>query len=255
MRKTVRFFAAALFAALVLSTAAFSSAFATDDAPEMNKKINEMPAFSDIQGHWAEETILKWKDAGFVNGYPDGTFRPDQEITRAELAKVITLAFGLTEATEYTYNDISAEAWYVPYLATASAYIPSYASADVTVELMFYQKQNCFFPDAPVLRMHAAETFSLLKMKHDGITVEIPDFSTVYTEVNALFADTQYDNTYVIRPSQGAPANVRRQHNYTWLANKLGVMQGDPNGYFRPFDGLTRAEVLTVLERILAAKP
>ena len=119
---------------------------------------------------------------------------------------------------------------------------------------MFYQKQYCFFPDVPVLRMHAAETFSLLKMRHDGITVEIPDFGTVYTEVNALFADTQYDNTYVIRPSQGAPVNVKRQHNYTWLAHKLGVMHGDTGGYFRPFDGLTRAEVLTVLDRILTEK-
>lgn len=38
---------------------------------------------SDIQGHWAEQTISKWVDSGYINGYPDGTFRPDNSITRA----------------------------------------------------------------------------------------------------------------------------------------------------------------------------
>ncbi len=254
MRKFTRFGAVVIFAVVVLSASVFPSAFAAENT-SATEEMTASPAFTDIEGHWAEETIIKWKDAGLVNGYPDGTFKPDRHITRAELAKVITLAFDLTEVTEYDYRDIPADAWYLPYLAASAAYIPSYVSADATYELMFYQQQYCFFPEAPALRMHAAETFSLLKMRHDGITVEIPDFDTVYTEVNALFADTQYDNTYVIRPSQGAPANVKRQHNYTWLAHKLGVMQGYPDGYFLPFGNLTRAEVLTVLDRILDREP
>ena len=40
----------------------------------------------DIQGHWAEEAIRLVRKAGIMSGYPDGTFKPDQPATRAELA-------------------------------------------------------------------------------------------------------------------------------------------------------------------------
>ena len=38
---------------------------------------------------------------------------------------------------------------------------------------------------------------------------------------------------------------------YTWLAKELEIMQGDTNGYFRPYDNVTRAELLTMIDRIL----
>lgn len=49
--------------------------------------------FNDIKNHWAKDTIEKWKDKGVISGYPDGTFKPDNPVTRAELAKILTLAF------------------------------------------------------------------------------------------------------------------------------------------------------------------
>ena len=45
--------------------------------------------FSDTSGHWAEKCIRNVYFAGLMEGYPDGTFKPDSPITRAELAKVI----------------------------------------------------------------------------------------------------------------------------------------------------------------------
>lgn len=45
--------------------------------------------FSDIDGHWAKEHILIIEDNNWVSGYPDGTFRPDDPITRAETASVM----------------------------------------------------------------------------------------------------------------------------------------------------------------------
>ena len=41
------------------------------------------PVVSDIQGHWAQDSIEQAVNDGWVNGYPDGTFRPDGTITRA----------------------------------------------------------------------------------------------------------------------------------------------------------------------------
>lgn len=51
--------------------------------------------FNDIKNHWAKDTIEKWKDKGVISGYHDGTFKPDNPVTRAELAKILTLAFDL----------------------------------------------------------------------------------------------------------------------------------------------------------------
>lgn len=48
----------------------------------------ELP-FSDTSGHWAEKYIRNLYFAGIMEGYPDGTFKPDAPITRGELAKVI----------------------------------------------------------------------------------------------------------------------------------------------------------------------
>lgn len=52
----------------------------------IRKVENYMASFKDIQGHWAEKHIEKLKNAGIVNGHADGTFRPDEQITRAEAA-------------------------------------------------------------------------------------------------------------------------------------------------------------------------
>lgn len=45
--------------------------------------------FEDVKGHWCEEKINNFNKAGFVEGYEDKTFRPDDDITRAELCKII----------------------------------------------------------------------------------------------------------------------------------------------------------------------
>lgn len=54
-------------------------------------KLDERPndRFSDIKGHWAEKYIASAANKGWINGYTDGTFKPDQYITRAEAAKFI----------------------------------------------------------------------------------------------------------------------------------------------------------------------
>lgn len=45
--------------------------------------------FSDISGHWAQESINQAANEGIISGYPDGTFRPDNNITRAEAISII----------------------------------------------------------------------------------------------------------------------------------------------------------------------
>jgi hypothetical protein len=51
--------------------------------------------FSDIAGHWAEAFIEELFDQGITGGYPDGTYRPENQVTRAEMAVFLVNAFGL----------------------------------------------------------------------------------------------------------------------------------------------------------------
>ena len=52
-------------------------------------------AFSDVAGHWAEGWIEQLAEEGITGGYPDGTYRPNNPVTRAEMAVFLVRAFGL----------------------------------------------------------------------------------------------------------------------------------------------------------------
>jgi len=52
--------------------------------------------FSDIGGHWAEAYIEELYDQGITGGYPDGTYRPENQVTRAEMAVFLVNSFGLS---------------------------------------------------------------------------------------------------------------------------------------------------------------
>lgn len=56
------------------------------EATEMGETKSK---YSDINSHWASESIEKMTQNGFLNGYPDGTFRPDEPINRAETAEIL----------------------------------------------------------------------------------------------------------------------------------------------------------------------
>ena len=53
----------------------------------------EQADFSDLEGHWAKDTVEQLADEGVISGFEDGTFRPDQSVTRAEFTKMIVQAF------------------------------------------------------------------------------------------------------------------------------------------------------------------
>ncbi|MDQ6417972.1 S-layer homology domain-containing protein [Paenibacillus sp. LHD-117] len=76
--------------------------------------------FKDIAGHWAEASILKASERGFVAGYSDGTFRPQRQVTRAEFVAMLVRALELQVPTapqlEFADHD-SIPAWARGYIA------------------------------------------------------------------------------------------------------------------------------------------
>ena len=70
-------------------------------------------AFTDTAGHWAETAITKWSEEySIINGYEDGTFRPDNSITRGAFAGILDrfLKFQSTSPAG-TFSDLSGNYW------------------------------------------------------------------------------------------------------------------------------------------------
>ncbi len=63
--------------------------FATIAAKFDDLDLGNSSKFSDIFGHWAEKYITSAENKGWINGYPDMTFKPEQDITRAEAMTLI----------------------------------------------------------------------------------------------------------------------------------------------------------------------
>jgi len=101
--------------------------------------------FSDITNHWAKSEIESWIEKGFIQGYSDGTFKPDNNISRAEFMTLINNAFGYTQEDVISYSDVPADAWFASQVAKAKAagYISGYP--DGTMK-----------PNSPISRQEAA---------------------------------------------------------------------------------------------------
>jgi hypothetical protein len=69
--------------------------------------------FTDVENHWAIDYITKFASNGYILGYPDGTFKPDQEITRAEVVAIINRILTITSQAndDVIYFDLTPEHW------------------------------------------------------------------------------------------------------------------------------------------------
>lgn len=66
----------------------------------------------DIGGHWAEQQILFLTEKGWISGYPDGTYKPNQSITRAQAAAIISNFLALTTTNkDISFSDVEKSFW------------------------------------------------------------------------------------------------------------------------------------------------
>lgn len=74
--------------------------------------------FSDVKGHWAEEYIGSASSKGWIKGYQDGSFRPDEYITRAEFVTLVNNVLGRGVKKEHIlkgikeFTDLREDEWY-----------------------------------------------------------------------------------------------------------------------------------------------
>ena len=91
--------------------AAIAARFLSDDAAAA-------APFSDTAGHWAEQDIARAVQAGWIKGYPDGTFHPNAYITRAEVMTAVNRMLDRTPDKDHllpdmiVWSDNPETAWY-----------------------------------------------------------------------------------------------------------------------------------------------
>ena len=106
-------------------------------------------AFSDVgKEHWGYEAINNMQQQGIVSGFYDNTFRPDEKITKEQLATIITNAFDLSGNYSYNFADISANRWSNEYIKATWSYFSNLRQGN-----KYY-----FEPEKPVTREETAKT-------------------------------------------------------------------------------------------------
>ncbi|WEG16712.1 S-layer homology domain-containing protein [Alkalihalophilus pseudofirmus] len=182
--KSYRKFLATSVAAAVVVTAAAPAALA---APADAK-------FSDVSSsHWAIKDINYLVEKGAIQGYPDGTFKPGNSITRAEIAVVLAKTLDLDvdpEVTTDKFSDVPATHWANPYIA---------AIVDQTEGVIDGYENGTFRPSNTVTRQEMAK---MVVEAYDLELVEGKDLP--FTDVDGLWS-TDYIN---ILASNGVAAGM-----------------------------------------------
>ncbi|WP_052245883.1 S-layer homology domain-containing protein [Sporosarcina sp. ZBG7A] len=86
---------------------------------KLDTKNVKNPGFTDVKsGKWYYGAVAALKAEGVIDGFSDGSFRPDQGLTRAEISKFLVSAYGLNDlhATDNPFVDVKASKWYAKYV-------------------------------------------------------------------------------------------------------------------------------------------
>lgn len=78
--------------------------------------------FTDVKEEWFAVFVCYGKDKGFLKGYEDGSYKPNDVVNKVEILKVVMTAFGYElpkTVKEQPYSDVEVTAWFAPYVYIA----------------------------------------------------------------------------------------------------------------------------------------
>ncbi len=170
--------------------------------------------FTDTKNHWASEAIDKLSGQKILSGYPDGSFKPDARMTRAEYAAVMFRLLGLAAPTSpsLSFTDTVANAWY-----------GSYVQALTEAGIVNGFEDGSFRPRQQMTR---EEAFVIL---YRAVKDRLPAPSTDGTKIADL---------------EGVSPWAREA--LTALV-EAGIIKGYEDGTLRPKNAITRAEIATII--------
>ncbi|WP_027400553.1 S-layer homology domain-containing protein [Anaerovorax odorimutans] len=178
--------------------------------PGNDKKIQ----MADIESHWGNKVITKWLSNNLILGYPDGTFKPNGKITKAEFITLINRVYGFYETTKDNYGDVKSKNWY--YNAAGIAKANSY---------MDWYDKDALSPNSYITRQEVCAIIS----------------SIYYLDLSKTSID---ENTY--KDAKDIPQWSKA---YVGAAMEKGYLKGYGDKTIKPQGEITRAEALTILDR------
>ena len=168
----------------------------------------------DIDGHWSEQYVKYGVEKGYINGYLDSTFKPDSPVTRAEFAKMLNSALGISKKAAISFSDVSGELWYYPEVQKAiyAGYVTGYEDGN-------FRATNL------ITRQEAAVILSRIATRPEAVK-EIDTFKD-YTDVSSWAKDAFK------------------------FAYSKGFFTGDDLGNLIPLSTLTRAQAAKLLYTLI----
>ncbi|WP_189011166.1 S-layer homology domain-containing protein [Paenibacillus marchantiophytorum] len=154
------------------------------------------------------------KHSGFVFGYPDGTFKPENAISRAEMAALLSRVYEGPKGTGTVYSDMKQDHWANEYIADAAR-----------TGLMRGYPDGTFRPSQSITRAEMASIIAVWKGLNETAA--------------ASASDTQ---------GHWGVQTIAR-------VMAAGVMNGYPDRTFQPDRELSRAEAVTIIDRLLQRGP
>jgi hypothetical protein len=181
--------------------------------------IPASPAFSDVPStYWAYEAIESLAGQDIVSGYPDGTFKPGNDITRAEFAAMLVKALGLNNTgTSGNFKDVSTGDWYY-----------GSVNAAVNAGLVSGVGDSLFAPNAPITR----EQMAVMVSKALGNKAPTIDG----TELDA-FSDSAAVDSWAVNGMERAV--------------KAGIVSGMTPSTLAPRVNATRAQAAAMIYKLL----
>ncbi|HZD60627.1 MAG TPA: S-layer homology domain-containing protein [Anaerolineae bacterium] len=186
------------------------------DTPTQPVTIQTPTIFTDVPADaWYESSVDALVAKSIISGYPDGTFRPLNNITRAEFAKMVILAIGEspTTNTASSFTDVATSYWAHSYIEKAKE-----------LGIINGYLDNTFKPAANVSRQEIAKMV-VLAAKLSRATSYRDDFTDV--------PSTLWSWSYVL------------------AAKDAGIISGYPDQTFKPVNPATRAEASKMAETLV----
>ncbi|UVI30793.1 S-layer homology domain-containing protein [Paenibacillus spongiae] len=226
-----------------IASASASASTAASSATASAERA-QVRTFKDINGHWAEKTIVRMVERGILDGYPDGSFRPEAPVKVDEFIKMLILSY-----TDLHQN--GERSWNAPFLASLSSenqtilkqdyryftFKPSTTGywakpyIDVSSDLHFLNKSRFTDYQADMTRENVAEVL-YYTLQETEFLEDAPFSLSVAGAYGDLMSATEREQRFI------AEVLVK------------GIMQGYPNGYFGVGDPVTRSEALVILNRL-----
>lgn len=181
-------------------------------------KYSSQPYFYDTYDHWAEKDINTLFHNNIVNGKAENLFYPDDKITRAEFAKMLSSAFSVKPYAYFSvFNDVSSSDWF--YESVYALYLSGICEGT---------SSSTFSPHNYLTRQEA--TVMLMR-----IFDKVSSFKDVLIKTD--FSDSEEISSWA--------------KNAVTKAATLKIIQGDDKGFFNPLSVTTRAEASVLILRLI----